>query len=91
MRLQVREAYEKARTARERHRTALAAQEAAREVERITQQRFKQGVAKTLDLLDASTALREAETRELTARAGAHLEALRLAVQAGRSPESVLP
>ncbi|HQR46069.1 MAG TPA: hypothetical protein PK598_08655, partial [Thermoanaerobaculia bacterium] len=70
---------------------ARKALEAAREVERITNERFRSGVVKMLDLLDATTARREAETRELVARAEAHAAALRLAVKAGRRPESVLP
>ena len=44
-----------------------------------------------LDLLDAATARREAETRELVARADSQSAALRLAVKAGRAPETVLP
>ena len=89
IRLEVRQAFEEARTARDRHETkkALAA---AREAERITDERFRSGIVKTLDLLDASTARREAETRELVARAEAHAAAFRLAVRAGRRPESVL-
>jgi len=35
---------------------------------RITDERFQQGLEKMIDLLDAETALREAEVRELTAR-----------------------
>jgi outer membrane protein TolC len=84
------DAYERARSARHRHETGVAAQEAAREVERIVQERFEQGVVKMIDLLDAVTARREADMRELMARADTHLAALRLAVQAGRAPESVL-
>lgn len=91
IRLAVKSAYERASSARARHRTAQAAREAAREAERITRERFQKGVVKTIDLLDASTALREAETRELVARAEAHLAGLGLAVEAGRRPESVLP
>ena len=45
---------------------------------------------KTLDVLDAATARREAETRELVARVEAHAATLRLAVKAGRAPETVL-
>jgi outer membrane protein TolC len=90
VRLEVRQAYEEAQTARARHETALKALAAAREVERITEERFRSGVVKMLDLLDATTARREAETRELVARADAHAAALRLAVKAGRRPESVL-
>lgn len=89
--LEVREAFERARTSRDRQRTARAALDAARETERITEERFQQGVVKTLDLLDAATARREAETRELAARAEAHLASLELAVKAGRPPESAVP
>ena len=91
VRLEVRQAFEEARTARSRRETARKALEAAREAERITNDRFRSGVVKMLDLLDAATARREAETRELVARAEAHAAALRLAVKAGRRPESVLP
>jgi len=88
--LAVRRAYSAAVTARERHATAAAALDAARENERIVEQRFRQGIARTVDVLDAETARREAETRELTSRAEAHLALLELAVKAGREPESVL-
>jgi outer membrane protein len=91
VRLEVRKAYEEARTARARHETAEKALAAAREAERITDERFRSGVAKMLDLVDATTSRREAETRELVARAEAHAAVLRLAVRAGRRPESVLP
>ncbi len=90
VRLEVRKAWEEARTAQARDETAKRALEAAREVERITEERFRAGVVKTLDLLDATTARREAETRELVARADAHTAALKLAVKAGRRPETVL-
>ncbi len=89
--LAVRRAYEIASTSRERHATALAALAAAREAERITGERFAQGVVKTIDVLDAETALREAETRELVARAEAVLSTIALAVEAGRAPETALP
>ena len=90
IRLEVREAYEMAITARERHQTAISAQEAAREVERITAERFSKGVVKMIDLVDATTSRQEAETRELVARAEAHLASLRLAVSSGRAPETAL-
>jgi outer membrane protein TolC len=90
IRLEVQEAYEKAITARKRHLTAISAQEAAREVERITEERFSKGVVKMIDLVDATTSRQEAETRELVARAEAHLASLRLAVSAGRAPETAL-
>ena len=90
VRLEVRQAFEEARTAQARHETAKKAVASAREAERITDERFRAGVVKTLDLLDVTTARREAETRELVARADAHTAALKLAVKAGRRPESVL-
>ncbi len=90
VRLEVRQAWEEARTAQARHETAKKALESAREAERITEERFRAGVVKTLDLLDVTTSRREAETRELVARADAHTAALKLAVKAGRRPESAL-
>jgi outer membrane protein TolC len=90
VRLEVRQAFEEARTAQARHETAKKALASAREAERITDERFRAGVVKTLDLLDVTTARREAETRELVTRAEAHAATLKLAVKAGRRPESVL-
>jgi len=90
VRLEVRAAHEAAATARARHATAVAALAAAAEAERITAERFGQGVARTIDLLDAATARREAETRELVARAEAQLATLALALAAGRPPEEVI-
>lgn len=91
IRLDVEAAYERAATARERHETARHALGAARETVRITEERFRQGVVRMLDLLDANTAQREAETRELVSRAEALRATFELAVAAGRAPESVLP
>jgi outer membrane protein len=91
VRLEVRQAFEEAVTARRRQATAIRALAAAREAERITEERFKKGVVKMIDLLDAATARREAETRELVARADAAAAMLRLAVRSGQPPESVLP
>jgi outer membrane protein len=91
VRLEVRQAYEEAVTARARQATAAKALVAAQEVERITRERFAKGVVKMIDLLDASTARREAETRELVTRADANEALIRLAVVSGRAPESVLP
>ena len=79
-----------ARVALERRATAVQALAAAEEAVRILEERFRAGVVKTIDLLDAVTARREAEMRELVARADAHLAAVQLAVKAGRAPESVL-
>jgi len=90
VRLEVRAAWVAADAARRRQATAGAALEAAREAERITSERFASGVVKTLDLLDAVTARRETEARELAARIDAHRSALRLAAAAGRPPEEAL-
>lgn len=90
VRLEVKQAYELAQVALERRATALRALSAAEEGVRILEERFRAGVVKTIDLLDAVTARREAEMRELVARAEAHLAAFHLAVKAGRVPESVL-
>ena len=89
--LEVRQAWEEAATARARQATAARAVNAAREAERIVSERFSTGVVKMLDLLDAATARREAETRELVARAEANTAVLRLALVAGRRPEEALP
>jgi outer membrane protein TolC len=89
--LEVRQSFEEAATSRARHATALKALDSARETERITNERFRSGVVKTLDVLDAATARREAETRELVSRAEAQAAVLKLAVKGGRTPESALP
>jgi outer membrane protein TolC len=65
--------------------------ESAWEAERITGERFRTGVVKMIDLLDAATARREAETRELASRAEAASARVRLAVRSGQPPESMLP
>ncbi len=90
IKLQVKQAFEEARSASLRQATAARALAAAREAERITEERFRAGIVKMIDLLDASTARREAETRELVARTEAVAARLRLAVAAGRAPESAL-
>lgn len=89
-RLAVEAAYEAARSSRQRRQTAVSTLAAAEEAVRITEERFRAGIARTIDLLDAVTARREAETRELVTRAEAHLASFELAVAAGRQPESVL-
>lgn len=90
IRLEVEQAWEEMQTAIARRHTAERSLAAAREAERILEERFRSGVAKTLDLLDAATARREAETRELVARAQAQLAAFRLAARAGKPPESAI-
>ena len=74
----------------ERISTAAAALAAADETVRIVEDRFRAGVVKSIDLLDAATARREAEMRELVARAEAWLTHLHLALAAGLAPETVL-
>ena len=90
VRLETRQAYEAAAVALERRATAAAALDAASEAVRIVEQRFRAGVVKSTDVLDAATARREAEMRELVARAEAWLAQLHLALAAGEPPESVL-
>lgn len=90
IRLEVQQAYEAATVALERRATAAAALAAAEETVLIVEERFRAGLVKTTDLLDATTTRREGELRELSARAHAWLAQLQLAVAAGRAPESVL-
>lgn len=88
--LETRQAFEAATVALERRRTAAAALGAAAETVRILEDRFRAGVVRSIDLLDAATAQRDAEMRELVARAEAWLTHLHLALAAGLEPESVL-
>lgn len=88
--LETKQAFEAASVALERRRTAAAALAAAEETVRIVEDRFRAGVIQSIDLLDAATARREAEMRELVARAEAWLTHLHLALAAGLEPESVL-
>ena len=90
VRLETRQAYETATVALERRATAASALDAAAEAVRIVEERFRAGVVRTTDLLDAATARREAEMRELVARAEAWLAQLHLALAAGETPESIL-
>ncbi len=83
VRLEVRQAFHDLETARARLATARSALDAAREELRVREQRFKQGLEKMIDLLDAETALREAEVRELTARYDVTLSAWRLQLASG--------
>lgn len=83
IRLEVHDAHLAATVARERLATAGDAEAAARETERILQERYAQGLVKTVDLLDATSARTEAESRAAVARAEAHLGTLRLEMTAG--------
>ena len=78
VRLEVRQAWQDLETARARHATAVDVLAAANEALRVREHRFKQGLDKMIDLLDAETALREAETRELVARYDVALSTYRL-------------
>jgi outer membrane protein TolC len=68
VRLEVQQAWQNLATARLRHATAESSLTAASEALRVRESRFRQGLDKMIDLLDAETSLREAEMRELTAR-----------------------
>jgi len=81
--LEVRQAWQDLDTARARYTTARDALAAANESLRVREHRFKQGLDKMLDLLDAETALREAETRELVARYDVMLSTTRLLFVSG--------
>ena len=83
--LEVRQAWHDLITARARHDTAASALAAAREALRVREQRFGQGLDRMIDLLDAETALREAELRELVARYDIVLGSYRLLFTTGSS------
>ncbi len=90
VKLETQQAYESASVALERRATAATALSAAAEAVRIVEERFRAGVLKTADVLDAATAQRDAEMRELVARAEAWLAQLHLALASGERPESML-
>ncbi len=85
IRLEVEQAWQDLHTARARHTTAADSLAAAREALRVREHRFKQGLDKMIDLLDAETALRDAEMRELVARFDVSLQTYRLFFVSGRS------
>jgi outer membrane protein len=85
VRLAVQQAWQDVATARTRHATATSSMAAAREALRVRENRFKQGLDKMIDLLDAETALRESEMRELVARYDVALESHRLRYVSGAS------
>ncbi len=85
IRLQVRQAWQELANARSRHETAQASLDSAREALRVTEERFRQGLDKMIDLLDTETALREAETRELVARYDVALSTYSLYFASGAS------
>ncbi|MCA9781978.1 MAG: TolC family protein [Calditrichaeota bacterium] len=85
VRLQVRQAHSALGLALDQQRTAALALDSGRENLRILEERFTQGVAGTLDVLDARTALRELEIRELVARHDAFVAARSLELLSGAS------
>jgi outer membrane protein TolC len=83
VRLETRRAWQELDTARARHSAAVGALDSAREALRVSEHRFKQELDRMIDLLDAETALREAELRELVARYDVALGTRRLHFVAG--------
>jgi outer membrane protein TolC len=83
VRLEVQQAWQDLATARFRRESATASLAAAREGLRVRESRFKQGLDRMIDLLDAETALREAEMRELVARYDVALSTYRLRFVSG--------
>ncbi len=90
VRLETEHDWENARVALQRRATAAAALDAAGESVRILEQRFRAGVVKTIDVLDATTAERDARMRELVARGDAWLARVQLVLAAGLAPERAL-
>ena len=84
--LEVQQAWHDLHTSQARLSTATESLTAAREALRVREHRFKQGLDKMIDLLDAETALREAELRELVARYDVSLSTYRLLFVSGGSP-----
>jgi outer membrane protein TolC len=83
VRLEVQQAWQDLLTARTRHVTAKSALTSATEAVRVRKSRFKQGLDKMIDLLDAETGLRQAEMRELVARYDVILDTHRIRYMAG--------
>ncbi|MDP2362013.1 MAG: TolC family protein [bacterium] len=83
VRLEVQQAWGDRHSASLRHQAASQALAAAGENLRVVEDRFREGVARMIDLLDAETALREAEVRELVARYDSHIAHFQLRHAAG--------
>jgi len=83
VKFEVQQAYGDYDAALLRHEAASRALGAGSENLRVLEERFRQGVAGMIELLDAETALRELEVRELTARFDSYLAAYRLRHAAG--------
>jgi outer membrane protein len=90
VRLEVQQAWQDLATARVRRESATASLAAAREGLRVRESRFKQGLDRMIDLLDAETALREAEMRELVARYDVALHTYRLRFVSGATLTTVM-
>lgn len=90
VRLEVQQAWLDLATARVRSESATASLAAAREGLRVRESRFKQGLDRMIDLLDAETALREAEMRELVARYDVALHTYRLRFVSGATLTTVM-
>ena len=85
IRLQIHDAFKAVESARKRHLTAERSVAAAAEALRVREQRFEQGLDRMIDLLDAETALRESELREVVARYDLALSTYRLYFASGTS------
>jgi outer membrane protein TolC len=83
--LEVRQSFGDLEAAQLRFDAATAALASGRENLRVMDERYREGVAKMTDLLDAQTALRELEVRELNARYDRYLSLYRLRLAAGSS------
>ncbi len=83
VRLEVQQAWQDLQTARSRHTTAASSLNAAEEAARVRESRFTHGLDKMIDLLDAETAQREAEMREMVARYDVALNTHRLRYVSG--------
>ncbi len=88
--LEVRQAWQDQQTAGTRIKTMAAAVKAAAEALRVTEKRFKQGLDRMIDLLDAETSLHEAEVSELTARYDLALATYRLYFVSGTRLEDLV-
>ena len=85
VRLETQQAWQDLQSAGIRHTTAKNTLKAAAEAVRVRESRFRQGLDKMIDLLNAETGLREAEMRELVARYDLALDTNRLRFVSGSS------
>lgn len=83
--LEVRQSLAERSSAALRYDAALTALSSGRENLRVVEARYAQGVAQMTDLLDAQTALRELEVRELTARYDKQLAEYQIRFVTGQS------